>query len=1852
MITACQPKRKEVKAPEFKPEHTKYISAFTSGLVPKVSAVRLRFADYVIPSAQIGREEDKTIFTFHPTVKGKSFWIDRRTIEFRPDEYLESGQVYDAKADLSKIFDTIPKNISEFLFQFHTKDQNVYTEIQGLSPLVQGQIEWHKISGELTTEEFEYPEKVEKVLTVSSDNLKWKVKWNHDKSGTQHSFTIDSVQRKEKPYKVKISWDGEVIRSAKKGERELEIPALGDFKVLNANVYNEPDQHIVLTFSDEIHPQQDLNGLIISNTGSFNFVVESNTVKAFPSSKLKGNVIVNVLPGIKNILGHKMINSDSLQLVFEDIPPQLRLVGDGAIVPNSNGIPFPFEAINLNAVDVQIMKIYESNVLEFLQFNNLSGSSYLEYVGKVVLRMKIPLDTDPQMNLGKWNRHALDLSKLIQTEPGAIYRVSLKFRKDYSLYECPVQPQKEESRDLKIQRQKEELWDYYSEWDYYGGSESPCKDNYFRYKGVTKNILASDLGMIAKRGTDGKYFLAITDLKTTEPLANIPVDFYDQQKKIIKTVFTDNNGFAWFKTEDHPTVAVARKGNQKGYLKLNSSSLSLSKFEVSGSVYEKGLKGFLYTDRGVWRPGDSIYISFILEDKQKVLPLDHPVLFEFYNPKAQLLEKRVVKTSLNGFYSFPVTTGLNAPTGNYLARINVGGVVFEKNIKVETVIPNRLKLNLELAQPSISFDDKSIGTLKVKWLHGAPAGNMNADITVLLRKAGNIFPAYKEFTFDDPLYENTYQSKTVFDGSTDKDGNAEIDNNIGIKGGVSGPLKTDFFCKVFEPGGNFSTDNFSGIYHPFKKYLGVKSPKGESEYGILLTDTEHTFEIASISNDGKPLDEDVTMELYRLEWRWWWDYYDDLGSYNGRYYNSPVTKETIRTKNGKGSWKVKVDEKDYGRYLVRACYADGHCAGVTVYIDYPGWYSRRSDNMKGTTVLSFSSDKNKYKPGEKATLEIPTGYEGRALVTIENGAGIIKADWVKAVKGKTYYSFNIAPEMAPNVYASVMLIQPHGQTANDLPVRMYGVIPISVDNPASHLNPVVALPEVLRPEEKVTIKVSEASGKRMTYTIAMVDEGLLDLTKFKTPDPWNYFYSRQALEVFTWDIFDQVMNNKSDKIKKLLSIGGDDEGSAPGQGSKVQRFKPMVKFIGPFYLESGKTASHSFIMPKYVGSVRTMVVAGQDGAYGMSDKTTPVKKPLMVLATLPRVLGPDEEVMLPVSVFADETIKDVTVEIKANDLLQVQGSTVKQISFSKPGEELVTFPVKVAKSIGVGKVLVTAKSGLENANYEIELDVRPANPNITRNSRKTIKAGASEIINYEAFGIKGTNKGKLELTTAPSMNLEKRLSYLMQYPHGCVEQTTSSVFPQVALDHLMELTPVQKKEIQDNIKAGISRLKLFQESDGGLSYWPGNGHSDEWGTNYAGHFLIEASKRGYNVPSSFMDKWKEYQKKKANSWVNSDRDNNDLIQAYRVYLLALAGSPEYGVMNRMKELPKLSVTAKWYLAGAYFLGGQKQVAETIIKNVAVEFPPYRELSYTYGSDVRDKGIILDVAAMMGRNDEAIANMAFELANMLATDKWMSTQETAYCLLGASRYFGKNSKNPLNVEYKINGGEWKQLSAGKYMSTIAIDFKTALKGKIEIKNNGAGTIYCNTVISGIPLQGNEVIEQKNVELLVSYFDMKGKELNVDELEQGTDFIAEITVSSENSSYKELSEMALSYLFPSGWQVHNPRMTGQQFTFKTSVPEYMDIRDDRIYYYFDVHPYYNYRGHYDEDEDSDYDEDDYYDRYHHNDSDYRKKVFRVAMNASYLGTFYLPSVNCEAMYDHNIKATIPGKWIRVVKRKGVN
>ncbi len=1812
----------QVKSITVDPAFREFVDGFTAGPVSSDSDIIVRLNFDAADSLMILQPADPALFSFKPAIKGTAYWKDSRTIQFQPSEKLPSNTYYEASFKLSKLIQ-VPDSLNTLVFGFHTIGQDFEIALESSRAYTVQDLSKERLTGYILTADTETKENVSGIVTAQQNGRNLPVSWSQDAGKRKHMFTIDSITRGTKTSEVTILYNGKSIGVNKTGTLSYTIHGINEFAITDVETHRFPEEVIIVRFSDPLHETQELEGKIkLGKFFNYSYVINFHELYLYPASEIPEEEYLSISARLRNINGKDLGKEYSERIRFENVSPNVRFISDGTILPSTDGMIVPFEAVNLKAIDVRIIKIFQNNIPQFLQVNELSGNSQISRVGRTVLKKTISLGQVADFN--RWNTYFLDISEFIKIEPGAIYTIEISFRPEFITIECNNLSSEQDNNVFgfynEVMDENEENWEYSSDWyddDYYYYDwyerDDPCSRSYYYGKKVVTNILATDIGLMAKSGEDGELFIFSTDLITADPIKDVNIKLLDFQLQTISELKTDQDGMCRLKTDNNPYLIIAEKDGKQSYLKLgDGNSLSLSSFDVSGEDVKKGLKGLLYGERGVWRPGDSLFVSFILEDQQNSLPKDHPVIFELYNPRGILIEKQSVTSGLNGFYAFHTATVQDAPTGIYRLIARVGKNTFNHNLRIESIKPNRLRIDIDPGEKFISKSDPGEIQINAQWLHGASAANLKVESDVTFQRTNTTFPKYPKFVFDDPAINFSSDLFPFFRGRLDENGKATITPDLKIEN-APGIISANIETRVYEPGGEFSIDFISVNVSPFSSYVGILKPRTNEQLPYLFTERSYTFNIANVLESGKPISSGkVRIEVFKMEWRYWWSGYDNSASEFVYSMNStPVTTKEIQIKNGLGIFPMNVPNEEWGKYYIRVHDPEsGHTTGIVTFFDWYG-YNRFAENDKtAAAMLTLSTNQRHYKTGEEIILNFNAPENSRAYVSIENGTGILETYQLQERNNQIEFKTRATAEMTPNVYISVILIQPHANTKSGLPIRLYGVVPVFVENPETKLKPVISAPEVMRPGKTSKVSISESSGRPMTYTLALVDEGLLNLTKFKTPDPHSRFYSREALGVKTWDMYKEVIGAWSGPVQRILSIGGGDDADIDPSGQRATRFKPMVKFIGPVELKKGKTNIHSIDIPEYVGSVKIMVVAGHDRAYGNAEKTTPVRNPLMLLGTLPRVIGPGETFRLPVTVFAMENhIKNVTVSLHTNNLIQNSGQKTHQLKFSKTGEQLAFFELRTSDAVGTGQIVLTAQSGNEKAVWSTEIKVRPSNPLITEVIEATISEGETWETQYTSLGIDGTNENILEISSFIPMKIDKWLTYLLNYPHGCSEQTISGAFPMLYAAQLTESNDQANKQADAKIKYAINRIQGLQLGSGGIAMWPGAQYPDDWTTSYAGHFLIEASQNGYVVSKQFLSKWKSYQQNRVKNW-RHDRSvyNNDLMQAYRLYTLSLSGAAEIASMNRLAETSHLSPQAKWMLASAYAISGRSDAARRLIAKTTTNILNYSEYGYTYGSHIRDKAFILETYLRLGMNNNAL-NTLREIADELSTNNWLSTQTAAQSLRSVAMYLklfpsGKQMNFTITKDNTSREYQTKNITHSAKLGTKNKDY-------ISVANTGKGTLYVRIIKKGIPKEYETPASQNNLTMKVTYQALDGTMLNPDKITQGTIFYSNVTITHPGT-LNNYSSVALTQIFPSGWEVMSDR-----FAFDDSGENsftYQDIRDDRVITYFNLQ-----KG--------------------------RSINVRTRLSASFTGSFYMPLIYCEVMYNNRVNATIPGQWIQV-------
>lgn len=1806
---------------------TQYIAGYTSGVVPVNSIIEIIFTpDF---AAKANKQVTSGIFSFDPAIKGKTEWLNENTLVFRPSKLLESGQTFTGELDLSKLA-PVDERLRIFPLRLQTlkKDFSITTGKLECSKEAENT---YTLKGELAASDFIEASEVESWLSAKLDKSILPVKWDHS-DNLIHKFSVEGITRTAKPQELILEWNGLKHGVTQKGTQSINVPAFGEFVVMDVKTQLGENQKIEIFFSDPVDPSQELEGLVyLMPAGKATTSVENNIITVIPQVSLNQQVTLNVEQAVRNSRGQTLSSGYTTNFDLKSVNPAIQLIGKGVIMPASQNLIFPFTSAGLRAVDLTIIKIFEDNLPWFLQQFNMNGGYNMKRFGRPVYRGKIDLLPSTATGPATWKLFTIDLNDYIDVEPGVLYKVKLGMRRSYATIDCPMTDEDRLYEDMLSSAEEKsiELWDnpdiYYEDVDndaYYSmdfdwrDRDDPCKGAYYRPdRNVSRNVLASNLGLIAKMGADNNLRVMVNDIITALPVNEVSVDVYDYQMQLIASGISNPDGNANVICSRKPFLLIASKDKDRNYLKLNDgNSLSLSSFDVAGNKPEKGIKAFIYGERDVWRPGDSIFLSVFIKDMKNTLPADHPVQFELVNPNGQRVDNQIRKPDGKNLLVFKAVTSADAPTGDYNARLTIGGAVFSKRIRIETIKPNRLRINLTFPEEILGgMISGTSGKINVKWLNGLPARNLKTSVEYIFRHTGTRFDKYPQYNFDDPVTEFTPETVSIFDSNIDETGNASFRFEPGSKLKAPGMLSALFTVKVRETGGDESITQAVYKYAPFPRFVGISFPGLKGKSRMLFTDADNEVKLVAVNENGLPVKDRIDISVYKLDYRWWWESErENLAYYISSRSHKPVLTKTVDTDaNGEASFTFRIEKRNWGRYLVRATSSEGHSTGKILLVDWPYEYGMKA-NTDGATLLAISTDKEKYSPDDEISISFPSMENARAIVTLENSTGILDEIRVPAAKGTTEVKFRATPQMAPNVYAYVSVIQPHSQSVNDMPVRLYGVVPVMVEDPGTRLRPQISVADEVRSGRPFEITVSEANRQTMTYTVAVVDEGLLDLTGFKTPDPWNYFYAREALGVSTWDLYDMVLGAFGGTIDRIMAVGGD-EALADRSAHKAQRFLPVVKFMGPFTLAQGKTDKHTITLPQYTGSVRTMVIAGNDRAYGAAEKSVLVRDPLMVLVTAPRVISPGETASLPVTLFVQkEGIKSVSLKAEGNEMIKISEDT-KIINVAGPGESDSEFTFTASEMTGVGKIRVSASGGGEKAEYEFEIEVRSPNPEETRAELRVLRQGEKWETSFTPFGIEGTNSAFMEASGLPSVNLEKRLDFLLHYPYGCSEQVTSAAFPQLFLKDLSD-DPAAGEEAARNVREAIREITLRQLTGGGITVWPGNHYADGWVTSYAGHFMLEAERMGYNIPSGFRQKWISFQKTASREWrYDKKYSYNAMDQAYRLFTLALAGQPDRGAMNRLRESEGLPALARWLLAASFAASGRTEVAAEILdmRNMETEEDYY---DYYYGSRLRDKSIILYTLTLLQNTEQALP-LLNEVCEILSRDTWLSSQSVAWGLFAYMKWtqtLPADKAKPVEINVGINGEKTRQTIGGKTVWKKKLAVKKG-SNNITIENTSANPVYINLVTKGVPLSGEAVKSEKNLSMEVRYTDLSGKKVDHTVLAQGSEFMMIVNVT--NTSFTRQENMALNLMVPSGWEIRNTRLFEADYGIKESQYDYRDFRDDRVNTFFSLQVN-------------------------------ETKTFVLILNAAYRGKFIQPSAWCEAMYNNNCYARIPGGPVRVV------
>ena len=1787
LFTGCKAK---INPENYNKNHTKEITKITDGKIKPNSKIAVQFYEKQIKKDDIGKYVDSDVFVFAPKIKGSAYWKDEKTLVYEPSENLNEKIKYSGILNLTKLFnfETEPKKVgltfessgnevlgSFFWFEPQNKknDSDIYifngyiefTQAQTIKDVTQSL----KLSkGFFSSVKLFITKKNDRVFTIKSEPI---IRENY---GKDFKFKI---KRK------KLFLKEDIIEKYRLSPyKTLEIN-----KIEEAGIGEKPT--IKISFFELMNPSKDYHDFIkIEPKLDFTVKVVDNYLLVSGDFQNNSKYNITVYGGIESLYGSKIPRdtTEKVDITIGDVKPKVEFSNDGVFLTSAKNKKICIKTINVERVYIEVKKVLEEDIISFVEENGVAKNetnetNYDSYsfkrVGKIVANAVIPINNIKN----KWIQSELDLSNLI-TKNGAhgLYIIQVRFNEEDATY-------------------------FPDDWDEYQ------KSDYIYSNGQKiKHIIFSDIGITAKKDS-GKLHIFINDILTTNPLKGAIVLSKTKKNVTIDAGDTDTLGMCELKRNGD--YIEARYNDQYTLLKLSESELNSSIFDTDGINTMLGIKAFIYSDRGVYRPGEIINISAIVRNNTGSFPDNHPAKLRVYNPKNNLVKEKLNKISKDGFYSFAIPTNSNDFTGEWKFELNVGGAQFTHKIKVEEIVPYTLKVNAVADKKILEKNDKNINfKVDSKYLFGMPSAGLQCINNIKIEPLEVKFPTYRNYIFSNESVDFSPIFSDSLESNLDDNGEAQFSYDLPELKSAPSALNLTIRTKVIEKSGRpvpWQTIIPIKIYN---RYVGIEKLENKE----FQSGSKVKFKFILVDEFGKAIpNQELEYRVYRAKSYWWWEY--DSEDMFRKSYKSDKSVELldsgkIYSKDIPATYDYNLS--DYGELLFEVeDKSSGHTAGVFFGAH---WWSGGGKAGKNADITTIKCNKEKYEPGDSAKIYVKTPEKGRALITVEKSGVIISKEWRDITSTNSEFKLDITENMVPNVYFSVSLYQPYQNIKNDMPIRVYATIPIIVEKKNTKLEFDVKTLSEIKPNSNFTVEIQTKDKKEAQFTIAVVDEGLLGITNFETPNPLKYFFMKERMITQTYDTYSDIIGLTWGNISKTYSIGGDGYNLNKETVSKAKRFDPVVFYQAPFMTDKNGNKKLSFKMSNYIGAVRVMVIGARKDSYGTVEKNITVKAPLMVMPSLPRVLGTNDIIEIPVTVFGmQENLGNVNVSLSVNGPVKIFGSNSSVITFDKQGEKDLYFKIKAENKIGTAKIKVIATNGRVYSEKVVEIAVRPYNPSIYITKDIYIAPKSSSIYAVPAEGVIGTGKLKVDFSSKKSLKISNRLKWLIQYPYGCIEQTTSGIFPQLYMKNIFSLSTKEKADIDKNINAGIERLRTFQTQRGGFSYWPGEKEENLWGTNYAGHFLLEAKSRGYFVPDDMIEKWIKFQLENSNKL----SDNYKEI-CYKLYVLALAKKPDISTMNLLKEnyISKLDNTDRYLLAGAYKLAGYNNPASLIFRSAKPDVKEYNEFSGNFGSRLRDKSIILDIYTLFKNYNNGL-KLFNEISQMVSTDEWYSTQSLGYSLMSLSKYIESTSnKNGeiINATLIVGGTKYSLNSSGKMQSIV---INKGFGQNMKIINNSNTPLFAVVNWEAIPPENSIETVSKNLTVNVDWIDEDGQKISPTEIKQGDTFWAHFQVTKPYDY--SLDELALVQIIPSGWEIDNTRISGELAPawaggLNLGTEQYLDIRDDRIMWFFDM-------------------------------KDSRTSDFLVKINAVTSGEFYLSPTLCEAMYNNNYKSTIKGQYVRVIK-----
>lgn len=1477
--------------------------------------------------------------------------------------------------------------------------------------------------------------------------------------------------------------------------------------------------------------------------------------------------LLTVAKGLRGVLGGTLQEEYDNNITFGELEPSVRFTTSKSVFLSSKGNrALDIRVVNVEKVKVIISKIYESNLLSAQRYGYYPKDSrggddeyYYDYgsdeltTGDVIYEEEIDARSLPQ--IGNSRLFKFNFEDKLKDFKG-IYHIKVRSDKDY--------------------------------W---------VSDSRF--------IAVSDIGLIAKEGTD-KLFVFANSIKTAEPVSGVNIIAYGNNNQVLGMSATNADGvaeisytrkeFAGFK----PAMIVAKTETDFNYLPFNNTRVNTSRFETGGRRSNStGLDAFIYGERDIYRPGERVNFSVIIRDRQWKNPGEMPVIMKFLLPNGKELKTFRKNLNAEGSVEGNVDVPVSAITGVYNLEVYTSNEVLlgTYTFSIEEFMPDRIKVSATLDKPVLQPGASARLSVNALNFFGPPAANRNYETEIQVKPKFFSPKKYANYNFS-IQNQGLSLDKVVRQGKTDEQGNAAEVYEVPAMFSNNGVLQANFYVTVFDETGRPVSRSVSADIFTQPVFFGV-ADDGNWYYPL---NQPAKFPVIALDRNEKLLSgTKASVKMIKYEYRTVLSKAGSYFRYESQEEEKILAEQTITvsgentvyayTPRSPGNYELRVALPGTAGYISKKFYSYGAWGGDNSSFEV---------NTEGN--IDIETDKSIYKAGESAKVLFKTPFNGKMLVTMETDR-VVSYQYVNVEKRNASVELKIDAAHLPNVFITATLIKPHG--ISDIPLTVaHGFQNVKVEE-KDRLNDVeiiAAKTSRSKTRQQVTVKAEPGSF----VTLAAVDNGVLQVSDFKTPDPYNFFYSSRALEVSAYDLYPFLF---PEVRARLSSTGGDgmdmEKRMNPMPAKRVQ----IVSYWSGITKADGSgLAKFNVNIPAFSGQVRLMAVAYKGNTFGSSESAITVADPLVLSTALPRFMSPGDTVNVPVTI-TNTTAKpaSATATIRIKGPVKVLGEAQQNVAINPNSEGHVIYSVVAAPTVDTGRIYIDVNALGEKFTDETAIGVRPASPLQLITGSGSVNGGSNQRINIDVSDfIPGSSKYSLVVSKNPLLDVGEQLKYLVQYPYGCTEQTISAAFPQLYYaDLAREVSGNKSFAANENVMEAIRKIKLRQLYNGAVTLWDGEGTEHWWSTIYAAHFLIEARKAGFDVDDNLLNGLLNYinsrlrNKQTITYYYNRDQKKKIAPKevAYSLYVLSLASRPNVSAMNYYKaNTDFLSLDSKYLLSVSYAIAGdKKKFAEMLPSSFSGEVS-VPETGGSFYSPIRDEAIALNALIEADPSNTQIPLMVKHVVAQLKERKWYSTQECAFSFMALGKLARSAGKSTVTADIKVNG----KTVASSLEKDVSLTNKELGGNVIQITAKGQGKLYCYWQSEGISASGQYKQEDNYIKVRRQFFDRYGRKIENNVFSQNDLVIVQLSL--ERLFNTDVENIVIADILPAGFEIENPRtkeIPGMEWIKDASSPTQLDVRDDRINMFVDLTS--------------------------------NRQVYYYAVRAVSLGRFVMGPVGADAMYN---------------------